>query len=308
MKNRFENALHVEGLVYNHKLEEKVTGDQSKTPGVNYIRGEVNIAIDDACLNIVPVYFTYASEKTKDGKSNPTYETLKNIIDRKIGTYMEDGADKAGKVRIDGSVGANEFWSDRNGPEELVTAQRNEGSFIHSTPNVTDKEDTRGTFSVDMAITGVQHVEANDEGTVEEHCEINGYTFNYRKIAVPLTFVAKSPEAMRYFDSIDASMKNPFCTKVWGGIVNQIIKKETHEESAFGGDIVRETQRSTREYVITGAAKEPYVWDDTSFITKEEFEKALADREVELAANKQRTLDNRNKTAPAMKPASVFDF
>ena len=93
MKSRFENALHVEGLVYRHKLEEKITGEQSKTPGVKYIRGEVDVAIDNACLNIVPVYFTYVAEKTKDDKSNPTYETLKNIIDHKINTYIDDGAD-----------------------------------------------------------------------------------------------------------------------------------------------------------------------------------------------------------------------
>jgi len=34
---------------------------------------------------------------------------------------MEHGADRAAKIRIDSQIGVNEFYSNRNGTDELVS-------------------------------------------------------------------------------------------------------------------------------------------------------------------------------------------
>ena len=118
------NATHIEGLLYQHNLELKTTGEKSKNPGTQYITGTIDIATDNALTNIVPVHFTYVTAVTSTGKTSDTYNTLKNIIDKVYGTVMADGAEKATKLRVDSAIGLNEFYSERDGKEELVSAKQ----------------------------------------------------------------------------------------------------------------------------------------------------------------------------------------
>ena len=83
MAKKLINQTHVEGYVYEHKLEKKVSGENSKNPGTEFINGILRIATDDAMLNVVDVHFSYVTETTKNGKSNATYGVLLNIIEGK---------------------------------------------------------------------------------------------------------------------------------------------------------------------------------------------------------------------------------
>ena len=105
---------------------------------------------------------------------------------------------------------------------------------------------------------------------------------------MPVEFSATNPNAMNYFEDLEASGSNPVFTRVWGREVSETIVREIVEESAFGDDNVREVKSTRKDWVITGAQKEPYVWDDEDSITAEELKKALADRETYLAEVKQR--------------------
>ena len=58
------NKIHVEGRVYDFTIAEKVTGEASKNPGTAYIGGTIDVATDDACLNVIQVNFTYVIETT----------------------------------------------------------------------------------------------------------------------------------------------------------------------------------------------------------------------------------------------------
>ena len=104
MKKNMINETRIEGLVYENKLTKKVSGENSKNPGVEFISGTLDIATDDECLNIVSVHFTYVTAVTSTGKPNATYNVLNSIIDGKIGTIMANGKDKAGKVRVDSAT------------------------------------------------------------------------------------------------------------------------------------------------------------------------------------------------------------
>jgi len=42
------NACHIEGVLYDHKLELRESGPNSKNPGTQYITGTVDVATDDA--------------------------------------------------------------------------------------------------------------------------------------------------------------------------------------------------------------------------------------------------------------------
>lgn len=288
MKKTMINQTHIEGVLYEHDLTLKESGENSKNPGTKFISGTISIATDDAMTNIVPIHFTYVTATFGSGKPNDTFTTLSNIINGTFGSYMKDGADKAVKLRVDSALGLNEFYTDRNGKEELVSAKRNEGGFVHKVDALDEDEKVRNTFKADMVITSVKHIDADDEKNLPEKCIVKGAIFDFRKSLLPIEFSATNPNAMRYFESLDATQKNPVFTCVWGRQVSEVVVRQIVTESAFGEDEVREVKNTRRDFVITGAAKEPYLWDDESSITAAELNEAIQKREVDLAAMKQR--------------------
>ena len=313
MKNAMINKTHIEGLLYEHNLELKVSGPNSKNPGTEYITGTIGIATDDACLNVVSVHFTYVTSTTSKGGTNATFATLKNIIDGVIKNYMKDGKDAAGKLRIDSALGLNEFYTDRNGKEELVSAKRNEGGFVHVVDVLVDDEKSRNTFECDMIITGALRQEANLERQIPEKVIVKGAIFDFRKSLLPVEFSATNPGAMNYFESLGATSKEPVFTKIWGRQVSETIVRTITEESAFGDASVREVKSTRRDFVITGAAKEPYIWDDESTITVSELNDAITARETYLATLKQRNDEYKaSKNAPTSSiitpAAGAFNF
>ena len=311
-KKTFINQTHVEGVLYEHDLTLKESGENSKNPGTQFISGTISIATDDAMTNIVPVHFTYVTATFGSGKPNDTFTTLSNIINGTFGSYMKDGADKAVKLRVDSALGLNEFYTDRNGKEELVSAKRNEGGFVHKVDTLDEDEKVRNTFKADMVITAVKHIDADDEKNLPETCIVKGAIFDFRKSLLPIELSATNPNAMRYFESLDASQKNPVFTCVWGRQVSEVVVRQIVTESAFGEDEVREVKNTRRDFVITGAAKEPYLWDDESSITAAELNEAIQKREVDLAAMKKRQDEykaSKNRITPAAAPAQGgFNF
>jgi hypothetical protein len=283
----------------------------TKNPGTPFIAGTISIATDDAMTNIVPIHFSYVTATFGSGKPNDTYTTLSNIVNGTFGTYMKDGADKAVKLRVDSALGLNEFYTERNGKEELVSAKRNEGGFVHKVDALDEDEKVRNTFKADMVITCVTHMDGDDEKGLPEKCVVKGAIFDFRKSLMPVEFSATNPNAMRYFEGLEASQKNPVFTCVWGRQVSETIVKQIRTESAFGEDEVREVKNTRRDFVITGASKEPYLWDDESSITAAELNEAIQKREVDLAAMKKRQDEYRaSKSAPkaAAPAAGGFNF
>ena len=313
MKKTMINQTHIEGVLYEHALEAKVSGENSKNPGTPFITGTISIATDDAMTNIVPVHFTYVTATFGSGKPNDTYTTLNNIVNGTFGTYMKDGADKAVKLRVDSAIGLNEFFTDRNGKEELVSAKRNEGGFVHKVDAIDEDEKVRNTFKVDMLINCVTRIDADEEKNLPEKVVVKGAIFDFRKSLLPVEFSATNPNAMNYFEGLGATQKEPVFTCVWGRQVSEVIVRQIRTESAFGEDEVREVKNTRRDFVITGAAKDPYVWDDESSITAAELNEAIQKREVDLAAMKKRQDEykaSRGKaTATAAAPAQGgFNF
>lgn len=313
MKANFINKSHIEGRLYQHSLELKVTGPNSANPGTEFISGNIEIATDDACLNIVPVHFTYVTAITSKGKVNATFNTLKNIIDGKSSTVVTDGAENASMFRIDSAIGLNEFYTERNGKEELVSAKRNEGGFVHEVTALDADEKVRNTFETDMIITSTRMVEADEERNLPEKLIIRGVIFDFRKSILPVEFSVLNPNAISYFESLEPSNQNPVFTKIRGRQVSEVVVKTITEESAFGEDYVKEVKNTRKDFVITSAQKEPYEWDDEKTITAAELKEAMAARETYLATVKQRQAEYKaSKTNPVATTSNVavggFDF
>lgn len=306
MAKKMINTTHLCGVVYQHSLELKVSGPESKNPGTEFISGAIEVATDDRQINIVPVHFTYVTATyAKSGKTNETFNTLKNFIDGVYKTIMKDGAEAATKVRIDSSIGLNEFYADRNGTEEFVSVKRNDGGFVHVIGVVDEEENKRNRFDCDIVITNVRMIEGDEEKETKDKVIVKGAVFNFRNDILPCEFSATDPGAMDYFMNLGASQSTPVFTRIKGAQISETIVTKIEEESAFGAPSVREVKRTRKDFVIDWAKGEPYEWDSEESITAAEFKECIAKREVTLAELKQRNEAYKAQKAKANNAAAA---
>ena len=308
------NKVSLYGKLYEMDLKKKVSGNNSKNPGTEYISGDIGIATDDDCLNIVSVHYSYVVPTTKQGKVNNTYTVLENILDGVYGTVLGVGKDAAATVRIDSQIALNEFYTDRNGAEELVSQKRIENGFIH----VVGKNDippaSNNQFECDFMITNVRHLDANPERDIPEKLILKGAIFNdYNKTLMPIEFSVVDELAMGYFEGLTINGSDPLFTRVKGHIVNETITRNIEEVSAWGTVSVRTVPSSRRDWVMDWSSPEPYEWGADGVLTAEEVNEAIKTREVMLANLKSRNAEYKaskgNVTTPVVAASKEkFDF
>lgn len=303
MKKSFTNQVTIAGILYQHNLEEKETGPNSKNPGTKYITGTIDIATDDAMQNVVSIHYTYITATTSKGNANRTYGVLASIMDGTYHNFMEHG--DGVKIQAFPSVDLNEFYVDPSAgetEERLVSNKRNEGGYLSIVRTLLE-EDKRNQFKCDMIVTKVTEIEANEEQGLAARATVGGCVFNFRNELLPVEFVVTNPAAINYFLSQDASSSNPFPTQVWGPEVSTTIKRKKITENAFGEADVQETVYTRKEFIITGALAEPYEWDDPAFITAEELKELISKRELHLATLKKNRAEYKANKAVSNKAA-----
>lgn len=303
---KFINTEKIEGYVYStgsnfNQLSERVSGENSKNPGTKYIAGDLDVAVDDTGLNVITIHYTYVTETYKSGQTNNTYTALKKIIDNPDKTWVNSGKDNAFKVQCTGtSIALNDFIA---GDGSKVAAIRNENGFC-SIVNELGSEAERNTFTADMLITKVTHIDADPEKNIaEDFTTVSGAIFGYGPVLLPVSFVVHNEMGMNYFENLDVTPSKPIFTKVWGKINCMTIKTERKEESAFGEAAVQTYERKSREYVITGTAKVPYDFGDEEVLTAADVNKMTQDRQVMLAE-----VEKRHNERQANKAAGGANF
>lgn len=291
------NSERIEGRVYQHSLTVKTVQNQtSPNFGKEFIAGDIEIAVDEAGLNVIPVHFTYVTPTTSSGAENRTFSVLKKIIDGGK-TWITNGKDEALKVRIDTAIALNDFYTQDG---TLVSTKKNEGGFVSIINGELAPENERNTFTVDMLITAVNRIEKNEEKNInEDFVTVRGAIFNFRNELLPLDFLVRNADGMKYFEDLGVTGAEPLYTKVWGRINCGTILNEVKEDSAFGESAVRTYERKIREWVITGTAKVPYEFGDENVLTADEVTKAQQDREVMLAETKKRSEEYRASKSTA---------
>ena len=293
------NSVHLEGRIYAHDLTVKtVQNEQSKNFGKEFIAGNLEVAVDEDGLNVIPVHFTYVTETTNSGAKSSQYTALKRIMDENK-TWTVVGKDAAQKVSINSAIALNDFY---NQNDELISAKQNEGGFI-TFINELKPENERNRFDTDIVITGVSIVEADEEKEIKEHAVIKGAIFNFRNELLPVEYTILDKDGIKYFEDLGETNAEPIFTRVWGNI-NCITKTTVQtEESAFGEAAVRTYERKVKEWQVTGSPKTPYDFGDEKILTAEELRKAVQDREVHLADVKKRAEEYKAQRASA--PAAI---
>ena len=301
------NTERIEGRIYQHNLVKKTVQNQaSQNFGKEFISGNIEVAVDEEGLIVIPVHFTYVVETTNSGNKNTTYTNLDRIINGGK-TWVTDGKDEALKVRIDTALALNDFYTQ---DDRLVSTKVNEGGFVTIISDL-GPENERNTFTTDMLITNVTRVEADPEKNIDkDYVIVKGAIFNFRNALLPVDFIVRNDEGMGYFEDLNASQNEPVFTKVWGRINCGSIANEIKEETAFGEEAVRTFERKIREWIITGTSKVPYDFGDETVLTVAEVQKAMQDRELMLADTKKRSEEYRaqrdggSAPAPAVTPST----
>ena len=289
------NTERIEGRIYQHNLTIKTVQNQtSANYGKEFISGNLEVAVDEAGLNVIPVHFTYVTEQTSSGKTNATFTNLKRIIDED-NTWVKVGKDNALKVRIDTALALNDFYTQDG---NLVSVKTNEGGFVSFVNGDLCPENERNTFAADMVITKVDRVEANPEKNInEDYVTVRGAIFNFRNDLLPVDFTVRHKDGMKYFEDLGASNAEPIYTKIWGKIMCMTSISEVKEDSAFGESSVRTYERKEKEWTITGTAKVTYDFGDEKVLTADELKKAMQNRETMLAETKARSDEYRASKA-----------
>ena len=297
------NTERIEGRIYQHNLTIKTVQNQtSANYGKEFISGNLEVAVDEAGLNVIPVHFTYVTEQTSSGKTNATFTNLKRIIDED-NTWVKVGKDNALKVRIDTALALNDFYTQDG---NLVSVKTNEGGFVSFVNGDLCPENERNTFAADMVITKVDRVEANPEKNInEDYVTVRGAIFNFRNDLLPVDFTVRHKDGMKYFEDLGASNAEPVYTKIWGKIMCMTSISEVKEDSAFGESSVRTYERKEKEWTITGTAKVTYDFGDEKVLTADELKKAMQNRETMLAETKARSDEYRASKAATTTPAAT---
>ena len=300
-----KNTEQIAGRIYSHDLSiRKVENKNSENYGKEFINGTLDVATDDAGMNVIQVHYSYVTPTTKQGKGNVSYNALKQIIDSGK-TIMNDGLDQATCVRLTPSIALHDFYP--QGGDELVTTPRHEGGFVTILrgPAELPPEAERNKFECDALITNVFVVEKNEErGIEEDYVQLKGCIFNFRNDILPMTFVVRHPAAMKYFENAGIDPSNPMYTGIRGYIENRTVKIEKTVESAFGEDAVDTVERRVRNWVINHANKVPYDFGAEEILTAADIQKAMENRNVYLAEIKARSVEY-YKNAGAAAPASA---
>lgn len=297
------NGEHIEGRVFTHDLKIKTVQNQASANfGKEFIAGTLDVAVDEAGLNVIQIHFTYVTPTTSTGKTNVTFSELKRIIDSGK-TWLTSGKDEATKVKIDNTtLAVNDFYTQ---DDQLVSVMQNEGGFVTIVNDICD-EIERNTFKADIVITNVTRVEKDEEKNIpEDYVVVKGNIFNFRNAIFPVEFRVENVGGMKYFEDLDASNANPVFTQVWGRINSNTIKVVRTEESAFGEDSVQSFERKVKKWVITGTKKVPYDFGDEKVLTEEELKKATQDREIYLADIKKRRDEYQASKSSTSAPAQV---
>lgn len=309
------NRVTLQGRVYDHSLTLRTVQREGENFGKEFINGTVSVATDDKNLNVVQVHYTYVTPTFKSGKENRNFSILKRIMEgNQTVVGAKDGAEPL-LVKVESSIDCNDFYP--NGGDELVSAQRVSDGFISIIKALPDKANERNKFESDTLLIGATKHEVDPEKNVTEaYMELRAAVFGYGGVLKPVRLVVKNPAAFSYFENLEPTTAKPALVNLWGRIENVTVKTEKTVESAFGEDKVETATHNVREWVVTGASKEPLAFGDEGVLTKDELIKLQADRETYLAEVKARTKEYEAKkkssapvnTAPAKIADGEFDF
>lgn len=253
------NNFDAKGRLYNYELTE-IDTDKGTA-----IAGTVTLSVDE---DNTPVEMRFFARPTyNSGKPNRTYNVLEDMMAGNLKTVVDDG-DEAEWLGMTGSIDVS-YFAPRDGAkdvDEMVRAQKVRGSFI----NTNKKKEYANKWKLDMMITRIQDVEADEEKQTPHIVRVSGYMIDdYNERVMEVSFEARKEAAMNYFIGMmeNVSVDQPHYTSLWGNFLR--ISQSIVRKNAFGEDDVQEIDRV--RWHITGMNPDAYAFPDDSTMTAEQY-------------------------------------
>ena len=299
MKNTI-NKENLEGRLYDFDLSKKTVKNQaSNYYGQEFWSGTIQIATDEAGLNVIPVHYTFILPTFGNGKTDSRFSAFEKITSEEK-TWLKVGKENAEMIRLTPSGDLNDFYIVND--DRAVSAQRNEGGFITFIKELAPEGTSRNKFTYDMIINKVTVVEPKEDTDDVLHARIHGVIFNFRGAILPWDLIAYNPKAIEYFEGLGVSSAEPIYTQVWGSIKNTTIKVEKEVENAWGEPMIEYSERTRREWVIEGSKPQLYDFTEEDMT---DLQKKIGDRNVHLEEVKSAAIEyaNNQKTTTQSTPA-----
>ena len=239
------NVVNVQGILNEIGIEER-----TDSSGRKYISGRVTLLVDQAIYdgverNEVQVS-AFSYELTKAGKLNPSYASLKKLMDEGVSVAATGNEETADKYRIGGAdLRTNEFDS-KDGRHIVYPEVR--ASFFSK---VTGGYEPTATFEQEIYILDMHPEEKNDEET--GRYIVKGAVVGYNDRVDIIDYVIENPQAIEYIRNNWGECVTVHVT----GKIRAAVTKITRTDSAeigFGEPITRTYDRVVREYVITAGS------------------------------------------------------
>lgn len=325
MRKKIVNNTAIFGYVYQlgtterNRLQVKtVKNPNSPNFGKEFIQGELDIAVDEDGLNVIPINFTYVTRYRKDGKTeNRTYSVLKSLIENESEkSWISAGKENAAKVKVTASLDVNDFYSMRT--NELVSVLQIRGSFVDNVSTL-PAEDDRNKFEADILFNRATRIEADEEKGIErDYLELGGAVFNFKGELLPEKFYVRVESGIDYFEDLDISSSNPQFLSCIGHVNCMTVRRELHSENVWGEAKVDVFENKSKTLDITGIQKVYEFDDEENGITAEELKAKMQDRQIKLAAVKKNSEDyqaskeknsvSSNKIMPKDDSEEDYDF
>lgn len=279
MVRELKNQCVIEGILSEIALDE---GTFTRGDGTSdsYIRGffkvQVAQAIEgkEAVLDI-PVH-VYAVATTKKGGSNPSYASLKTVIDS-FKSIAAVGIEEADKIRVTGArVDANEFISLNDG--SLISRPRIMGSFVSRVKAEDFKP--RAVWEVELYINKMDYVHDND-GVETDTYQIDGIYVGYNERAFPMSIITRSKK-----NAEAIARSYGVGDTIWScGHLNFTSNTQTYfEEVEIGDPIEKRITTFVNEFVLSG------IRSLSDGLSKEDIEHVAALRMKRLEDDKEKSM------------------
>lgn len=286
-----ENIVWIEGILSEVNLKNGSYVKEGKT--VEYISGDITVLVEQEVNGIpeesfIPVSF-FSNRYNKDGKVNPSYENLSQVLTNYTSIAACGDKEKADKIRITkGAIDVNDF-PNREG--KMVSTQRVRASFVSK---VVGEFTPQARFWVDLYL-----VESNF-ATDEEGVELEPKKLNTRGLLIGwndrvdvVNFVAASPNTIDVVRGLEPNYIYHLTGRL-NFAAQQAVKKVN--AGGFGESTEKPYTKVNREFIITGGNDIPL--EDEFTPTEEEIRTALAARKVRIEQAIEKA-KNRTKATPA---------
>lgn len=247
--------------------------------------------VDSKGMDIGIDFFLAAEKKLDENNNivdNPRYKSLKTVMESYV--CKKDNAENATRVKIDGSLRANEYV-DKNTFEFKSFSGIN--GFQITSNNVPEEDiaDCEISGVIRSIVPEVRGENADETGRLK----VELYSFDNNGVTTPATFIVEEDLASDFNDYYEAGQS----VKIY----YEIIVKQVGTKKTVGGGFGRRESQMVSGFSVTEYSvfrgDDPFDEENDYFVDMDTMKKAMAERDMMIEAKIKEAKEDKPKTTTA---------